>query len=152
MKTIYCQGCASSVPMNDSVRIHERALCIPCAEKEVAASPVPKEAISHIPDPTVCTKCGADGGERILPLVAQVPVCQKCESGLRERPFPAWVKLGFAATLSLVFVGLYVNYRFLAGHLEMLRSAKAIRAGQWDRAVVLADAAARHVPESQEFD
>ena len=153
MRTVACETCSAGVPTNDSVFLHDRRLCIPCAERAVAdaGGRVPREAVRREPDPTICAKCGVDADARELPQIAGLPLCDACADGLRRYPFPWWVKLSFAAVMALCGAGLMHNWRFIRGYVEALQSRTAIRNGDVERAHALAASAAGHVPESEEI-
>lgn len=140
--------------MNETLQVLGRSLCRPCAETEAEGHD--EEALANggvvrQVDPTVCAQCGADNGEGELPLISQLPVCRQCEDSLRNRPYPAWLKLSFAALVALAIFSLAWNWRFWAAYREMQQMQRAMRSSKFDDAAALAEAAARHVPEVPEL-
>ena len=100
--------------MNETFEIDGRILCAICSEpflsdrKDKQASTI-KEQI----DPTICLSCGLDNEDVPLPKMAGLPVCVKCESFFRNRPFPQWVKASLAGVIALVICSLICNMRFI---------------------------------------
>lgn len=152
MKEIACQACGRPFPMNKMFTLLERSLCETCGQQELDKQPVgaPPEVVRQV-DPTVCQKCEADGGTRVLPLVMGLPVCDACEHELRHRPFPTWVNLSLAAMVALAVAALFYNERFFLGYLEMHRALRALEARDMEETATLMNAAAAHVPESEEL-
>jgi tetratricopeptide (TPR) repeat protein len=79
--------------------------------------------------------------------VAGHPVCFTCESKLRNRPYPGWLKLSFAALVGLAVFSFAWNWRFMAALRDLNQMSRAIRAGDPERAADLAERAARRIPE-----
>jgi tetratricopeptide (TPR) repeat protein len=143
------------VPMNETLGVFGRQLCKPCATDEVARYPegrVTAESITRYPDPTVCAQCGADNGQIDLPTIASVPVCDSCEGSFRNRPYPTWLKLSFAALVVLAVFCFVRNWRFIAAYREIQQVTRVLDRGDIERAALLSESAARHVPEDADLD
>jgi len=75
------------------------------------------------------------------------PICSSCESKLRSRPYPGWLKISFAALVGLAVFSFWWNWRFMLALKELNQMSRALRAGDAEKAADLAESAARHVPE-----
>jgi tetratricopeptide (TPR) repeat protein len=75
------------------------------------------------------------------------PVCAGCDSKLRNRPYPGWLKLALAALVGLAFFSFGWNWRFMAALRELNQMRRALLASDFDKAADLAESAARHVPK-----
>jgi tetratricopeptide (TPR) repeat protein len=154
MRQTPCGGCGQLHPLGETFIAAGHVLCRSCAE--AYASQHPDEvrvegAVSRQMDPTVCAKCGADGGVMEYGRVFDVPFCSACEQFLRHRPFPAWVKLAAAAVAALVIVSLVRNGRFATGLVEARQASRLAKAGNYHEAAAKAESAAEHIPESEEI-
>ena len=109
---VKCQHCGQEFPMNETFEIDGRILCAICSEpflsnrKDKQASAI-KEQI----DPTICLSCGLDNEDVLLPKMAGAPVCVKCESFFRNRPFPQWIKASLVGIIALVICSIAWNMR-----------------------------------------
>ncbi|HWA99751.1 MAG TPA: hypothetical protein VG713_14710, partial [Pirellulales bacterium] len=131
----------------------DRTLCEPCAEADVGTrDKVPPESVARLSDPTVCAQCGHDNGSDELPTIAQMPVCPACEQTLRNRAFPAWVKLSLATILVLAVVAMGKNLRFFQGYVAAAKAGTAAAHGDLDRAASLYGSALAAVPEERGYD
>jgi tetratricopeptide (TPR) repeat protein len=151
MKQANCEQCHRLVPVNETLSLVGRQLCRPCAADEVSRHPEGKitaDSITRHVDPTVCAQCGSDNGESDLPKLANVPLCSTCESHFRNRPYPAWLKLCFAALVALALFSFAWNWRFMAAYREMRQVERALIKGDVEKAAQLSESAARHVPEA----
>jgi hypothetical protein len=153
VKQAVCEVCGASHPMGETLLVYKKRLCQTCAEQFVKSQPegVPEDAVQRQADPTVCVECKKDHGEVELERVAGLPVCPPCAARLRNRPFPAWVKISFVALLLVTVVSFVVNLRFMRGYLEVKRANVAFRSGRIEAAARLSAAAAKHVPESKDL-
>lgn len=152
MQTCFCQQCRQSVPLGESFSVFGRMLCRECAQAEVArVGEAPEGTVSRNVDPTVCHHCGADGGERTLPLLATLPVCETCKAFLQNRPFPGWVKFFAAAVVAAVVAAWVWNGRFAMAYMEIKQWNQALVEGDYDHAATLISSASQRVPECREL-
>lgn len=154
LRTIDCQQCQQPTPLGRAFNVAGESLCEPCVQTRLVQNPELKsrpDAIARLIDPTVCWRCGADGGEIELPTLAALPFCETCAQAARRFPFPAWIKLATIAVAALVLFGLYRNDRFFTAYLALHRMERAADAGQVEEAYHQADLAARRVPERPEI-
>ncbi len=150
MKHVPCSECHQLASMNDTLLVHDQHVCSACAEgvlAQAAERGITKNDVVRASDPTVCSQCQADHGEEELAKLAGLTVCPPCESKYRNRPYPAWLKLSFAALLGLAVFSFVWNWRFLAGLREIRQMQRAMTKGDFERGANLAESAARHLPE-----
>lgn len=103
-------------------------------------------------DDSICLHCGGDLAGRDAYPLGDGFVCHECDQALRERPFPKWLKGGVVAMLTVVVFSFFYNWRFIQAHLDMLRLQRMTESGRFDldKAIALAESAAKNVPESTE--
>ncbi len=66
--------------MGTMVRVREEPFCRPCADRYWATSGhvIPATWVAPLSDPTVCARCGRDGGEAEFPARRGRPTCPSC--------------------------------------------------------------------------
>lgn len=133
--------------MNETIRVVDRILCDACCDQYLAGRSSPETNLERQVDPTICVNCQSDNGAAELPKLAGAPVCGQCEAFFRNRPFPAWIKLAFAAVLALVAVSLIWNQRFFQAYAASRASFASLARGDIEVASAQMSAAAKHVPE-----
>lgn len=149
MRTIACQACGSEHPMREMLDVYGRTLCGTCGEQFFREQGgVGGQKVRRHTDPTICVNCGADNGDTPHEQLMRVPTCGKCIDYYRNRPYPKWVKVSFAALVALVLISLGWNWRFFQAHFE-LKATMAAR--NLKEATEQSAAAAKHVPESAEL-
>lgn len=147
MRTNQCQTCGKVVPINDSFTAFGRVLCGECAQANLVEGQYTKESVFRNSDPTVCSQCSRDYGQKELLTVAGLPACPGCRSKFINRPFPMWVKLSFLAVFALAGVEMSRNYRLFQAYFEIPRAHKAMDDGDMETAQALLASACAHVPE-----
>lgn len=133
--------------MNETIRVVDRILCKACCDQHLAGRGSPETNLERQVDPTICVNCRSDNGAAELPRLAGLPVCSRCEAFFRNRPFPPWIKLAFAAVLALVAVSLVWNLRFFQAYAASKASFASLMRGDIEAASERMSAAAKHVPE-----
>ncbi len=133
--------------MNETIQVAARILCDACCGQYLAGRTSPEKDLARQVDPTICVNCRTDNGTAELPKLAGAPVCGKCEAFFRNRPFPAWIKLAFAAVLALVAVSLVWNLRFFQAYAASRASFTAWAQGDVEAAFARMSSAAKDVPE-----
>lgn len=154
MRTNTCQACGKTLPVNDTFTVFGRTLCKECAEASLAGKTedqVPEGAVHRNFDPTVCSQCGRDYGQKELATVAGLPACPGCRNKFVYRPFPVWVQISLAAVLLLAGIEMARNWRLFQAYIEIPRAHKAMEEGDIEKASALFASAAAHVPESHEL-
>jgi len=137
--------------MNETIRVVDRILCDACCDQYLAGRDSPETNLERQVDPTICVNCRSDNGAAELPRLAGAPVCGQCEAFFRNRPFPPWIKLAFAAVLALVVVSLVWNLRFFQAYAASKASFTSLARGDIEAASERMAAAAKHVPESADL-
>ncbi len=148
MRTIRCADCGCQRPMGEAFALSGTTLCSPCVEARFKAAGGKLQDLHRMVDPTVCVRCGTDYGDRPLPLVMELPVCNACNQKMQNPSFPGWVKLTTAGVLVLAAISMVRNWRFFQGYVENRRGQREAAAGRYDQARDLLASASRHVPES----
>lgn len=154
MRSASCAACEKTVPIGEAFSVATRTLCGECADqffKERGQIKVQRGEVSRLVDPTVCAQCAKDFGDQQLPQIANMPVCEKCDDFIRNRPFPTWLKVSFAAFLLVAVAAFVYNMRFFLAYVDLVRGNHALEAQQVDRGVTLLAAAAERVPEVPEL-
>jgi hypothetical protein len=140
--------------MGEAFSVATRTLCLECADKffkERGQTKVQRGEVTRLVDPTVCAQCTKDFGDQELPRIANLPVCEKCDGLFRNRPFPTWLKVSFAAFLLVAVAAFVYNMRFFLAYIDLVRGNRALEAQQVDRGVTLLASAAERVPEIPEL-
>lgn len=152
MKNIACTDCGSLFPMGKTFAVKEKTLCLDCLKKAGDKEEIDEwKSLECQLDPTVCLNCGKDNGAEVLGTIVGVPTCEECMIFFRNRPYPGWVKVGFAALILLVFCSLFWNKRFFEAYWEMKSGLKALEAGDVQEASSLISCSSRRIPESREL-
>jgi tetratricopeptide (TPR) repeat protein len=143
-----CDACAREFPFKEMARIQYRSLCIPCAEAELKGrTDITPDQVARLSDPTICFRCRRDYGAQKLETVAGLPTCHECETFLRNRPYPTWVRWFFAGLAALVILGLAMNVRFIRAYLALEEMKKS---DSLERSLELSRDVARLVPENRQ--
>ncbi len=154
MKQLTCQECNRTLPMNDLLVVRGHLVCKTCLEDflyDKFPDGIPQGVALRQFDPTVCAKCGRDGGATEFPTVARIPLCDTCIQKHRKYPVPAWVKTFLLVLVLLGGIEFARNWRLLEAYFEMSASLKAYVAGDMSRADQLMARAADHLPEYPEL-
>jgi tetratricopeptide (TPR) repeat protein len=154
MKQVACSECQQLAPMSETLLVKQQHVCSGCIEgvlSQAAEKGITKADVFRASDPTVCTQCKTDNGNEELPRLAGLPVCETCGERFRNRPYPAWLKLSFAALVGLAIFSFAWNWRFMAAFREMRQLARAMKAQDVDKAADCAERAAHHLPEFPEM-
>ena len=152
MKSLKCEKCGNTFPMNEMYKASNSNFCKDCVEKALQDPENPLEGtIEYQIDPTVCAKCGNDFGSTLLEKVANIPVCRQCGDFLKNRPFPNWIKYSSVALIMLVIFSLSWNWRFIQAYQEMKISYSCLGNGDIENASINMSLASKRVPESQDL-
>ncbi|MHC4206723.1 MAG: tetratricopeptide repeat protein [Planctomycetota bacterium] len=152
MKQTQCQQCERYFPMNETLKIADHIMCRDCAKDFIEGrQDITQEMIQPNPDPTVCIQCGKDYGDVALNTMAGVPTCDQCCSFFKNRPFPTWIKVSFAALIAVVLFSFIWNFRFITAYVQMRQSVQALVRADFEAASTLMNSASEHVPEHMEL-
>jgi hypothetical protein len=148
MKQTQCQQCERYFPMNEPLKVADHIICRDCAKDFIEGrQDITQEMIQPNLDPTVCIQCGKDNGDVSLDTMAGVPTCDQCRSFFKNRPFPTWIKMSFAALIAVVLFSFIWNFRFITAYVQMRQSIAAVVRGDIEEATSLMNSASEHVPE-----
>jgi hypothetical protein len=152
MQKAQCGLCGKTVPLNDSITVMGQPVCVTCAEREFEENPEygGGDITANI-DPTVCAKCGKDGGLSVLEKVMEYPVCPECALTVKNYPFPRWIKLSALGLAALVVLSFVLNIRFIQANSEIEGFFAALDVGDYQQASLLSESAAARVPEIADF-
>ncbi len=66
--------------MGTMMRVRDDPFCRPCADRywEASGHVIPASWVAPLSDPTVCARCGRDGGDAELPARRGRPTCPPC--------------------------------------------------------------------------
>jgi hypothetical protein len=123
--------------------------CQSCAERVVEErGPFDEDDVEQRFDPTVCVNCGHDEGDTELPRLAGLPACEACAEGLRNRPFPMWVRASFVILLVLLVASQVLGVRYFGAAANVVRAERLIESGDHAEASALLDGAIEKAPDS----
>jgi len=142
-----CEQCGQEFPMNETILAGTHVVCEPCCRQILASPNAGQLKLEREADPTICVNCRSDNGSIEWHKLAGLPVCNQCETFFRNRPFPNWIKLSFAAVIALVVVSLAWNLRFFQAYFGTRAAFAAMEQGDFETAAQQMSAAAEHVPE-----
>lgn len=152
MKETQCQQCENNYPMNQTLIIADHIICENCVEEFIGTQEgITQEMIRANFDPTICVNCQKDSGDVELDILAGAPVCDQCHAFFKNRPFPTWIKVSFAALIAIVLCSFIWNFRFIAAYTQMRRSVQAFARAELEEAAALMTSASEHVPERVEL-
>lgn len=97
-------------------------------------------------DPSICQWCDADAGSQAHGELAELPICESCESRLRNWPFPAWIKIAFVVLVVTGACSFVYNYRHVDAYLSSRAAGRNFKAGDLKTAQLQARRAATLVP------
>lgn len=110
------------------IRLNEKTLYEPCAEKELNQIQATQQAarVTRAVDPTICTQCKADYGSTSLPLIGSLPFCSTCSQALYNRPFPGWLKSSLAGLFLLLGAALWHGVPYFKAGRSLVLGERAI--------------------------
>lgn len=150
-----CDKCGQSFGLNELASVFNETLCHCCTEdclKDTAKERITDQTVYSLKDPTICTRCGADGGQQEYGLLLEVPVCDSCRDYMRKYPFPLWIKAACLGLIVLVIFTVSWNWRFFRARILMDRATRAgFQEGRFVEGAEQMQTAAGLVPESQDL-
>ncbi len=135
--------------MNTFFSVDGQTVCESCGNKILAEkkkTAAPPSQVYRLADPTVCGKCAFDTGGVVLPQIAGLHVCPKCQDLIRNRPFPIWVKGALAFLLFLAVFAQVRNAPYFLGYIRYSQAVKAFERGDLAQAAEYSDLATRALP------
>jgi DNA-directed RNA polymerase subunit RPC12/RpoP len=150
MKQVKCADCAIEYSANETFNVSGKVVCRACAEKILADKDLKtKPVVERQTDPTICVKCGKDNGRIDFHAVAGLPACPQCESLIRNRPFPQWIKVAMVAVVGLVIFSFAWNMRFIRAYIDIRMATKHASTGAIEKAAEYMNKASAYVPEDK---
>jgi hypothetical protein len=150
---VVCEGCGEQLPLAETARVKGRCLCLRCTKGAIEAKDAaPADVVRNV-DLTVCFKCGKDGGEREFEVVEDLGLgaCPECRVKVVNVTFPPWVLATLGAMLFLALAAGIYNWRFVEAYMDIRGCRAAGAQSDFTRAAILAEMAARNVPEDAEL-
>lgn len=155
MRQRQCERCQCTQPMNEMVSVRGQEFCRLCAEALIGErdkSTFQEGDILLLTDPTICGRCGSDGGEAVYEALAGSPMCAPCTQYLRAHPYPAWLKIAAAALACFVIFSLWNNLRFLEAHMLLTQFDEDVAEPDLDTLTGRYEQLAQKMPEIDLFD
>ncbi len=150
-----CDKCGQSFGLNELVSVFDETLCDRCAEdrlKNTAEDRITGETVYRLTDPTICSRCGADGGQQEYGVLLEAPVCDSCREHMQKYPFPLWIKAACLGLIVLVVFTISWNWRFFRARILMERGTRAgFLEGRFAEGAEQIQTAAGLVPESDDL-
>ena len=154
MKTTECSSCGNqSVPINTSMKIDGKIFCTKCLELNFPTEEsVTGKKVEKLKDPTVCDFCNKDNQGIDLPAISNLPICEECETKIRNRTFPNWVKGFFATIILIVIFSFFFFCKYYQAYKDLTAANTSFQKGDYSDANTLMKKVADNVPEVEEFN
>lgn len=151
-----CEQCGKPYGRNELLSVFDRILCRPCGEESLGQSDqeqINDQTVFPLSDPTICARCGADGGDREYDLFLDLPICPTCNHSMVHYRYPTWVKSFFAGILIVTLFSIVWNARFFQARILMDQAIKkGFVEGNLETASEKMFKAASLVPESRDLN
>lgn len=155
MREQICQQCGKTFGLNELVSIFGEVMCRPCGDERLNTcdrEQISEQTVFGLSDPTVCARCGADGGSQEYELFLDMPICPTCHDTMVNYRYPAWVKAFFAGLLIITVFSLVWNFRFFKARIFMEQGIRAgFLEGNLERGAEKMGRAVEMVPESYDL-
>ncbi len=156
MREQKCEQCGQIYGLNDMASIFGSVLCRSCGEKvleEADQDSINDETVFARHDPTICARCGADGGDVEYEQFLEMPICENCNDAMVHYKYPVWVKAFFVSILIIMLFSVVWNFRFFRARILMEQAIQTgFVQGNIETASVKMLTAAKLVPESHDLD
>jgi tetratricopeptide (TPR) repeat protein len=153
MRKTECTNCDNkSVPLNETITIDEKDFCHPCFEANFSdEEKLNGKKVEKKYDPTICSACSKDFEEKELNKIGVYPYCNDCETEVKNRVFPNWVKAFFAAIILIVLFSFYWNWQYYDAYSNIKESNTYFDKGDFANATKLMTKASKEVPEVEDL-
>jgi tetratricopeptide (TPR) repeat protein len=153
VKYTKCQYCDNStIPVNNTKKVDGKVCCSECFDIHYSYREQKEgKIIEKQFDPTICFVCGKDNGDTSLSKLSYYAICDTCNTELKARIFPNWVKGFFAAIILLVIFSSAWNWRFFQSYKNLKSSNAAFSTGNYEKASTLMKKASEQVPEVEDL-
>ena len=121
MRHDVCEGCGQSYPLNSLYPVYGQPHCEPCGDRAIAAGTklIPGD-VSKLVDPTVCGWCSTDYQGTEWRRLGMFRPATPASSGMRNWPYPTWIKTSFVLLLLLAVGAFAYNLRFFKAYVHTL--------------------------------
>lgn len=153
MRKTECSHCNDiNKPINDTITIDGTVFCSTCFESNFPEQKgLEGKNIKKIYDPTICTSCAADFDDTELNYVGVYPHCETCETQLKNKIFPMWVKGFFVGILGIVVFSFFWNWKYYEAYNNVKKSNEFFQKGQYTQAANLMSSASKTVSEDDDL-
>jgi len=149
MKHIKCDHCKNdALPMNDSIQIDGYVYCNDCFEIlfKDKDSLKDKKIIKEL-DPTICSNCNLDFNDETLNKISRYPVCKECETKIKNRAFPFWVKAFMSGLMVVVILGFIWNWKYYQAFNNIKKANEYFQRADYSNAYKYMNSASEEVVE-----
>lgn len=151
MRQLKCSSCSAELPVRSGYRVNDQFYCGPCGEKAISqleAMNAPVKA-GHAVDPTVCSRCEADGGATEFNLIKNIPHCPACYEKAYNWPFPRWLQYGMAFLLTALLFALIQGIPYFRAGRALYGGEHLINARKSAQAVPLLQYSLKVAPDCE---
>lgn len=154
MKKTGCHICAETeIPLNNTITIDGKIYCSNCIDKNFSGKEdLRGRLVEKNFDPTICTSCEKDFGNTELNRIGNYPVCSECETSIRNKTFPNWVKAFFAGVLAIVVISFFWNWKYYSAYRDIRNAAEDFGKNNYQAATAQITAASQKVPEVKDLE
>ncbi|TWW08412.1 hypothetical protein E3A20_24600, partial [Planctomyces bekefii] len=140
------------IPMNDTIKIDSKVHCSNCFETHFSdQNDLEGKLVEKEIDPTICSSCSKDFGNVELNKISTYPICSECETTIKNKTFPSWVKGFFIAILVIVVASFIWNWKFYSAYSDIKKSNTFFQNGDYSNATSLMRLASQKVPEVEDI-
>lgn len=100
--------------------------CHACAEAGLEAGDFEGCTIEPVFDPTICYRCGKDGGDTEFERAGAYPLCDACVTYARAWPFPIWLRAAAVVLLALLVYALVDGRRYFRAAAAVTRAERLV--------------------------
>ena len=153
MLKVSCDYCGTETPKADSFLFGEKTVCLPCTQKlvEECGETLTPADIHRNTDESVCQWCHQELNDGSKDLAFGLPVCDTCNTRMRNFPYPRWIKVAFVILIVLGIASFAYNKRHVDGFLAARKVRQALKANDLETGLREAQKAHQAVPESLEY-
>ena len=133
MRQRACEGCGATGPLKEGFLVDERFCCAKCAQtlERTARGQRRETRIARAIDPTLCMRCGLDGGDVEHERVRELPLCTACAPVVFAYPLPRWLVLSGAVLAVLLVVALVRGVPWMRAGLALLGAERLANERRW---------------------
>jgi len=149
MKHTKCDHCKKdALPMNDSIQIDGSVYCNDCFELLFSKKDSLKgKKVVTVLDPTVCSNCNLDFNDVELNKITRYPVCKDCETKIKNRTFPFWVKAFMSGLMVVVILGFMWNWKYYHAYKNIKMANEYFQRADYSNAYKFMNSASEEVVE-----